>query len=75
MTDVQKYLAQSQQTGIVWSIEDVQEVRPDLANAQAWEALQLVERCHDANIGVSWDTVAMAAQTLFGDPTKNKQRR
>ncbi len=75
MNDVHKYLAQSQQIGIVWSIEDVQEVRPDLTNAQAWEVLQLVERCHDANFGVSWDTLDMAAQTLFGDSTKNKQRR
>ena len=29
MNDVHKYLALSHQIGIVWSIEDVKEVRPD----------------------------------------------
>jgi hypothetical protein len=72
--DVHKYLAQSQQIAIVWSTEDVKEVRPDLTDAQAWEVLQLVERSHDANFGICWETLDYAAHTLYGDPTKTQHR-
>ncbi len=65
--DVHKLLAQSSQIAIVWSIEDVKAVRPDLTDDQAWEVLQHVERRHDANLGVSWDTLDSAAHSLFGD--------
>jgi hypothetical protein len=73
--DVRKNLAQSKQIGISWSIEEVQEVRLDLTNAQAWEVFQLVERCHDANFGITLGTLDMAARTSLGDradPTTNK---
>ncbi len=73
--DVHKHLAESQQIAIVWSIQDVKEVRPDLTDAQAWEVLQLVERSHDANFGVSWETLDAAAHSLFGDTAKKNQRR
>jgi hypothetical protein len=73
--DVHKLLAQSGQIAIVWCIEDVKEVRPDLTDDQAWEVLQLVERSHDANFGVSWETLDSAAHSLFGDAAKKKQRR
>lgn len=73
--DIHTFLAQSRQIAIVWSIEDVKEVRPHLTDNQAWEVLQLVEQSHDANFGVSWETFDSAAQSLFGDAAKKKQRR
>ncbi len=73
--DIHTFLAQSRQIAIVWSIEDVKEVRPHLTDNQAWEVLQLVEQSHDANFGVSWETLDSAAQSLFGDAAKKKQRR
>jgi hypothetical protein len=65
--DIHALLADRKQIALVWSIEDVQEVRPDLTDKQAWEVLQQVKSGHDATLGVNWETLEWAAQDLFGD--------
>ena len=50
-----------------WSIEDVQEIRPDLTDEQAWDVLQAVLQHHDATIGINWDVLQYHADKLFGD--------
>ena len=45
----------------------MQEVRPDLTDDQAREVLRLVMKTHDANLGVSWETLEAASVALFGD--------
>ena len=65
--DFHALLAERSQIAIIWSIEDVQEVRPDLSQDQAWEVLQVVSRRHDATLGVTWETLDYASQSLFGD--------
>ncbi len=59
-------LAGRQQIALIWSIEDVLAVRPDLTKQQAWKVLRQVERHHDAALGVTWDTLQFAAEHLFG---------
>ena len=59
-------LANRGQIALIWSIEDVQEIRPDLTDKQAWEVLEKVERHQDAAVGVTWDTLEMVAEDLFG---------
>ena len=43
----------------------MQQQRPDLDDAQAWEVLQAVEHDHDCNYGITWNTLSMAAEHLF----------
>ena len=50
---------------IVWQIDDVLSVRPDLTEEQAGEVLGAVESGHDASIGTSWDTLEIYADQLF----------
>jgi hypothetical protein len=50
---------------IEWGIEDVQSVREDLNDEQAWEVLKQVERRHDAEIGINWDYIAAVADDLY----------
>lgn len=57
--------ANGKQISIVWSVEDVQEIRPDLNDEQAYRVLQKVEEYHDADIGVNWDTLSCWADELF----------
>ena len=64
--DIYALLAERRQIAAIWSIEDVQEVRPDLTDEQAWEVLQEVERQLDATLGVTWETLEWVAQHLFG---------
>jgi hypothetical protein len=53
---------------IIWSTEDVHEIRPDLTDQQAAEVLQLVERNHDAECGINWQAIEDFAEQLFPAP-------
>lgn len=54
-----------QQIAAIWSVEDVLEIRSDLTENQAWEVLQQVDGYHDADHGVTWDTLRWTARELF----------
>ena len=55
----------SRQIAIIWSVEDVQAVRDDLSDYHAMEVLNEVKRRHDAEIGVSWETLRIWADELY----------
>jgi hypothetical protein len=42
---------------ISWHFTDVQEVDDTLTNDEARQILQLIKHKHDANVGVSWETI------------------
>lgn len=50
-----------------WETIDVLEMRKDLTNEQAMQVIRLVDKHHDASIGVNWETLECWASTLFGD--------
>ncbi|WP_201750320.1 hypothetical protein [Tautonia marina] len=52
---------------VSWAIEDVQEIRPDLSDAQACQVLQWAKHHHDATIGINREVLACHAEHLFGD--------
>jgi hypothetical protein len=64
--NVHAYLAERRQIASIWHIEDVQSVRPDLTDGQAWKVLQSARRNHDANTGINWDVLECHADMLFG---------
>ena len=54
-----------------WFIEDVQARLEDnwdftLTEDECIKVLELVADAHDANIGVNWDAIDAAIQSLFG---------
>ena len=55
----------NRQIAIIWSVEDVQEVRPDLNDEQAMEVLLTVKKCHDATIGVTFEALEIAADNIY----------
>ena len=65
--NIDEILAKRRQIAAIWGIEDVQSIRPDLSEEQAWEVLQMVDRHKDAELGITWLTLEMAAEDLFGD--------
>jgi hypothetical protein len=65
--DIDALLARRRQIAAIWDIEDVQSIRPELNDGQAWEVLQAADRYHDATIGISWDVLGCHADLLFGD--------
>jgi transcriptional/translational regulatory protein YebC/TACO1 len=64
--DLNDHLARQREIAVIWSIEDVQSVRPDLSEDQAWEVLKFAHRGHDANYGINWESLEAAAEALFG---------
>ena len=65
--DIHELLAERRQIAHIWGIEDVQGIRPDLSEEQAWEVLQEVDHHKDAELGITWLTLEMAAGHLFGN--------
>jgi hypothetical protein len=58
---------------IIWEIADVRQVIENndmplqLDDEQCMEVLGYVERKHDANFGVSWDSIYYAIEYIFED--------
>ena len=58
-------MSKNREIHITWSIKDVFEIRPDLSEEQAIEVLENIFKNHEADIGVSWDTLEFWANTMF----------
>ena len=73
---VHALLAKQHKIAIIWCIEDVRGLRPDLSDEQAWEVLQQVEDIHDAEYGVSWTTLETIADDMFPEngPSSKEKR-
>jgi hypothetical protein len=65
--DIHALLAKHREIAVIWCIEDVQEVRPDLTYDQGWEVLQQSKHKHDSTIGINWDVLDCHADMLFGN--------
>lgn len=64
--DLHDILARQREIAIIWGVEDVQSVRPDLSDDQAWEVLKFAQRGHDASLGFNWECLEIAAESLYG---------
>ncbi|HEY4313338.1 MAG TPA: hypothetical protein VGN12_28065 [Pirellulales bacterium] len=64
--DFDQLLEERRQIAIVWSIDDVQEVRSDLNPDQAWQVLRQCQRVHDCEFGITWQLIETVAEDLFG---------
>jgi hypothetical protein len=71
--DAHELLAKHRMIGVVWCIQDVQEVRPDLTDDQAWEVLQEVERKHNSELGISWTTLEIFADELYPQSDREQE--
>ena len=48
-----------------WCVGDVQTVRADLTDEQAFEVLCRVDHYFDAEYGICWDTLKITADELY----------
>jgi len=65
-TNIHELLAERRQIARIWGIEDMQGIRPDLSEEQAWEVLQAAEDSHEADIGINCSVLECHAEMLFG---------
>lgn len=66
--DVHALLEERRQVAVIWSIDDVQHVRNDLDDDQAWQVLQRCDRLHDCELGFNWLLIWTVAEDLFPAP-------
>jgi hypothetical protein len=72
MTDdeIRSHLANTGRVAILWDIDDVKSVRPDLTDDQCMEVLDRCDNKHDANFGINWLVIEIHADYLF--PAKER---
>ena len=63
---IHELLARNHQIAVLWCVEDVQQMRPDLTADQGWEVLEYVDRHHDPEYGITWAALEGVANDLFG---------
>jgi hypothetical protein len=61
-------LAKRRHVAVIWSTEDVQNVRPDLDDDQAWDVLQECRDRHDCEFGFTWTLIEVVANEMFREP-------
>jgi hypothetical protein len=71
--DIHELLEQHREIALVWGIEDVQSLRPDLNGDQCWKVLQRCQDAHDCNHGITWDLIDMVASDLFPEPHEGER--
>jgi hypothetical protein len=72
---VRELLAKHHSIAAIWCIEDVQGIRPDLSNEEAWDVLQDVDDHHDAEWGISWTTLETVADDLYPKTTSPQKEK
>lgn len=55
------------QIAITWSVYDVLSKRPDLTLSEALDVLHQCKRKHDAEVGITWDSIAETANWFFDE--------
>lgn len=65
---IHELLAQRREVAVIWEIADVQSVREDLNEEQAWQVLLQCKRAHDCNHGFTWELIEVVADSMFPTP-------
>ncbi len=66
LTNLEPILLPAGQIAIIWSVEDVMQLRPDLTRDEALTVLEYAEVQHDSGDGINWHALDARAEELFG---------
>ena len=64
--ELKRLLDQQRQVAVIWEVDDVLVLRPELTDDEAWAVLKDAHQYHDAGIGLNWESIESAAESLFG---------
>lgn len=73
MVGINQALKDQKKIAMIWSIGDVQGLRPDLTEDQCWEVLQSIGRHADCEHGISWETLRYEAEDMYPKPVNSDQ--
>ncbi len=63
--DIDAELAKRRQIAVTWGLGDVQFMRPELDEDQAWQVLQACMATHDRDLGMTYQFILGVANRLF----------
>jgi hypothetical protein len=63
--DIEQFFEQRRQIAVIWSTEDVRQVRPDLTDDQAWEVLKRCDERKECEISITWTFIELIADEMF----------
>lgn len=66
--------ARRRQVAAIWSLDDVQELRPDVNDNHAWDVLRECRKLHDCKLGFSWLLIQAVANDLNPRPSNDQAR-
>jgi hypothetical protein len=73
--DVDSLLREHRMIGHLWGTGDVQSLRPELSDEQAWQVLQHLDEQFDSSLGISWDDLEHVSNELFGASASQRVSR
>jgi hypothetical protein len=68
--EIHGLLERQKSVAVIWNVEDVQSVREDLSEDQAWAVLKRCRRVHSCELGFNWLLIETVADFLFPEPDK-----
>lgn len=71
--DIEQLLRHRRQVAVIWGVEDVQSIRPDLTADQAWEVLEQAYDVHDCEWGFTWTHLKTVAGDMFPRKPSTKE--
>ena len=63
--DIHELLAEGRHIALIWSIDDVQSIREELSDNQAWAVLQKCKSLDNGEHGIDWQMITSIADELF----------
>jgi len=66
LTNLEPILLPAGEIAIIWSVDDVLRLRPDLTRDEALTVLEYAEVQHDSGDGINWHALDLRAEELFG---------
>jgi len=68
-TDLALLFNQPEEITIVWSVDDIKKVAPNLQDFQARFILSQLKKCHNAELGINWDVIRYTVTVYFPSAT------
>jgi hypothetical protein len=72
--DLDALLDEHRQVAVIWTIDHVQEVRPDLSGDQSWEVLKTSRARWGSCQWIDWQVIEKTAEELFGPKPERRWR-
>jgi hypothetical protein len=73
--DLDQFFEEHRQVAVIWTIDHVREIRPDLSDDQCWEVLRLCRARWGSCQAIDWEAIEKTALELYGSEPRRWRGR